>query len=104
MQCAEIKGLKINEVKLAYSEEELIQHYKMTFLVHFRDGISPILYGSIYHFDFDQNFFCMALPNGSIASFYDHYINGKSNVIQEICYPIKTCEIYSDNFILRKMN
>lgn len=104
-QCKETKGLKQKKVILAKSEEELINHYGITFLVYFNDQVSPILYGSLYYFDPDNNLYCMSLPNEKIAVFRDKKIDQyRNNIIQEICYPIRPCEIYDNkNFILNKI-
>ncbi|MFN3604951.1 MAG: hypothetical protein ACK4UJ_09605 [Leptonema sp. (in: bacteria)] len=104
-RCKHTKGLKQKKVILAKTEKELIEHYGITFLIYFNDGVSPILYGTLYHFDPENNLYCLALPNGKIALFRDKQIDFyRNNIIQEICYPIKPCEIYDEkNFILNRI-
>ncbi len=103
--CKESLGLKQKKVILAKSENELKEHYGITFLVSFNDHISPILYGTLYYIDSDKNLYCMALPNEKIAVFKDSKVDMyRNNIKQEICYPIKICEVYdTKNFILNKI-
>ncbi len=92
--CNHVKGLKVDKVILADNEKELIQHYKITNLIYFKDELSPILYGSLYYMDFDNKIFCMALINKKIAIINNNLIENQDNMVQEICYPIKQCEVY----------
>ncbi len=93
--CNHSNVLKQKEVKLVKDEEELIEYYKITFLVSFRDELSPILYGTLYYIDPQSQIHCMALPNKKIAVFKNQILkNQKDLVIQEICYPINQCKIY----------
>lgn len=90
--CNEVRGLNASEVRSARSEQALIDHYGMTFMVRFNDGISPQLYGTLYYQNRDENLYCMALPDGRFASFSDSRIDEfKTNVIQEICHPLNSC-------------
>lgn len=103
--CNKTQGIKQKQVILAKSEKQLIEHYGITFLVSFNDQISPILYGTLYYIDPEKNLYCMALPNEKIAVFKDRKLDAyRNNVMQEICYPIKLCEIYdSKNYIFNKI-
>ncbi len=91
-KCNVIKGINKKTVKIAYSEDDLIKFYGMTNLVYLKNEESPILYGSLYYFDFENEMYCMALANGYFAVIY----NKNNNMIQEICYPINICQIYDD--------
>ena len=75
-----------------FSEQELIKHYGISFLIRFRDQASPQLYGALYYLDQEQNLYCMALPDGRFAVFSNSRIGGKDNIIQEICHPLKKCK------------
>ncbi|MCB1164660.1 MAG: hypothetical protein KDK37_02710 [Leptospiraceae bacterium] len=93
-QCNEVRGLKQSEVKAAHSEQELIDHYGITFIVRFQDKKSPVLYGTLYYQNPRKNLYCMALPDGRFASFSDSQIDtNRKNFIQEVCHPLQTCEI-----------
>ncbi|GIX43312.1 MAG: hypothetical protein KatS3mg129_3045 [Leptospiraceae bacterium] len=94
--CNKIKGLKKEKVILSYSEKELIQNYGITNLIYFKDSQSPILYGSLYYMDFDNDIYCMALMNGMIAVIKKPNQNN-NKMIQEICYPLTKCAIYDQN-------
>ena len=89
--CTTTLGLKQKVVKQAQSEDELIRHYGLTFLVRFQDGESPALYGTVYHQDPDANKYCMALPDGRFATYTQSKIGVKDNMYQEICYPLRDC-------------
>ncbi len=89
--CDTTRGLKQKVVKRVTSEEELRRHYGLTFLVQFQDGVSPRLYGTLYHQNEDANFYCMALPDGRFATFSDSKVGDRNNVSQEVCFPIKEC-------------
>lgn len=90
-KCPKSRGLKQKVIKPVYSHSEMINHYGISFLIRFQDKISPDLYGVLYHQNKDKNLYCMALPDGRFALFHDQIINSKSNIIQEICYPLKNC-------------
>lgn len=91
-ECNITMGLKQKSVRAVYSERELIQHYGLSFQVHFNDRISPDLYGALYYQNPESNLYCMALPDGRFAVFQDSQIDEhRRNVIQELCYPIKDC-------------
>lgn len=91
-KCNIIKGINRKIVQVARNEQELIQFYGMTNLVYFNNEQSPILYGSLYYFDFENDTYCMALANGYFAVIH----NKNKNMIQEICYPLNECEIYDE--------
>jgi hypothetical protein len=96
--CNKIKGLNKEKVVLSFSEKELIQNYGITNLVYFKDNSGPILYGTLYYMDFDNDIYCMALMNGKIAVIKQPNLNGK--MFHQICYPLAKCEIYDEkNFI-----
>jgi len=102
-KCSTIKGLNKKKVILSYNEKELIQNYGMTNLVYFKDGISPILYGSFYYLDFDNDIYCMALLDGKIA-LIEKPNKEKKNMIHQICYPLMKCPIFDEkNFIYNLM-
>lgn len=92
-ECKEIKGINKSQVMVARNEQELIQFYGMTNLVYFKGETTPILYGSLYYLDFDNEIYCMALLHGYFAVIY----NKKNTMVQEICYPIKECSVYDKN-------
>lgn len=89
--CPATRGIKQKTVRRVTTEQELRDHYGLTFAVRFNDGVSPTLYGSIYYQNRAENRYCMALVNGSFAVFADRKIGVKRNVIQEVCYPIQPC-------------
>ena len=92
-QCNEIRGLKQSRVASADSEQELIDHYGITFLVRFQDKESPTLYGTLYYQNPRENLYCMALTDGRFASFGDKQISqNRRNFIQEVCYPLQNCD------------
>ncbi|MBI41142.1 MAG: hypothetical protein CMF59_16215 [Leptospiraceae bacterium] len=92
-QCNEVRGLKQKIVKAGDSEQELIDHYGITFLVRFQDKESPALYGTLYYQNPRKNLYCMALTDGRFASFSDSQIDAnRRNFIQEVCHPLKKCE------------
>ncbi len=96
--CNSIKGLNKEKVVLSFSEMELIQHYGITNLVYFKDNSGPVLYGTLYYMDFDNDIYCMALMNGKIAVIKEPNLNSK--MFHQICYPLTKCEIYDEkNFI-----
>lgn len=91
-ECNTTTGLKQKVVRAVYSERELIQHYGLSFQVHFNDKKSPDLYGALYYQNRDTNLYCMALPDGRFAIFMDSQIDEhRRNVIHEVCYPLKDC-------------
>jgi len=91
-ECNTTTGLKQKVVRAVYSERELVQHYGLSFQVHFNDKKSPDLYGALYYQNRDTNLYCMALPDGRFAVFQDSQIDEhKRNVIHEVCYPLKDC-------------
>ncbi|MCB1173796.1 MAG: hypothetical protein KDK39_09535 [Leptospiraceae bacterium] len=90
-ECPQSRGLKQKVIKSVHSEAELEAHYGLTFLIHFQDGVSPDLYGTLYHQNKAANIYCMALPDGRFARFGNSKVNGKDNMVQEICKPIKHC-------------
>ena len=91
-ECNTTTGLKQKVVRAVYSERELVQHYGLSFQVHFNDKKSPDLYGALYYQNRDTNLYCMALPDGRFAVFQDSHIDEhKRNVIHEVCYPLKDC-------------
>lgn len=91
-ECNEIRGLRQKELKQVKTEQELRNHYGMTFHVWFNDGITEELYGALYYQNREENLYCMALPDGSFAVFEDSQItNFRKNVAHEICYPLREC-------------
>ncbi|MCB1326068.1 MAG: hypothetical protein KDK35_12600 [Leptospiraceae bacterium] len=91
-QCNTTRGLRQQEVRVVHSESELREHYGLTFIVRFNDGVSPALYGTLYYQDQSLNRYCMALPDGRFAVFSDSSIDAETNnFVQEVCYPIKDC-------------
>ncbi len=90
-QCSTTRGLKQREVIRAQSEAQLREHYGLTFLITFNDGVSPPVYGSLYYNSPEQNLYCMALPDGRFAVFSDSEVGARRNMMQEVCYPIKDC-------------
>lgn len=90
--CPTTSGIKQSVVRRVSSEGELRKHYGLTFKVHFNDGVSPTLYGTLYYQNRDRNLYCMALPDGRFASFEDSQVSEhRRNVMQEICFPIQDC-------------
>lgn len=90
--CRTTSGIKQPVVRRVSSEAELRKHYGLTFKVHFNDGVSPTLYGTLYYQNKDRNLYCMALPDGRFASFEDSQVSEhRRNVMQEICFPIQDC-------------
>ncbi|MBX7057954.1 MAG: hypothetical protein K1X75_07795 [Leptospirales bacterium] len=90
-QCSTTRGLKQSRVIAVQSENELREHYGLTFLVSFNDGVTPPVYGALYYNDPAENLYCMALADGRFAVFSDSAVGPRRNVMQEICYPIKEC-------------
>lgn len=90
-RCNTVRGIKQKVIRRVRSEQELRDHYGLTFLVRFNDGVSPPLYGSMYYQNRDENRYCMALVDGGFAVFSDRKVGIKRNVIQEVCYPIQVC-------------
>ncbi len=90
--CSTTMGLKQKKVIPVFSEKEMQEHYGITFLVRFNDDNSDSLYGVLYYQNQRKNIYCMALPNGTFASFSDSSIGQRKNIIQEICYPLHECE------------
>lgn len=89
--CNTARGIKPRDIRRVRSEQELRDHYGLTFLIRFNDGVSPPLYGSMYYQNRDENRYCMALVDGGFAMFSDSRIGKKRNLIQEVCYPIQPC-------------
>ena len=89
--CKTVKGLKQKKIIPIYTEKQLRDHYKITFLIRFNDNKSPTLYGALYHQDQEKNLYCMALLKGKFAVFSDSPIGRRRNVIQEVCAPIREC-------------
>ncbi len=91
-ECDTTQGIRQKQVIQASSDQELKDHYGLTFLVWFNDGISPVLYGTLYYQSEKRNLYCMALPDGRFAVFHDRQIDRhRRNVVHEVCYPIKEC-------------
>ena len=90
--CDEGRGLKQKKVIAVHSENQMREHYGLTFKIRFQDGVSPRLYGALYYQNPKKNLYCMSLPNGRFASFSDSKIGRLRNIVQELCYPIQECK------------
>ena len=91
--CSSVNVLKQKNLKRVSSEDELIKHYGLTFLVRFNDGKTRPIYGTLYYSSSEENKYCMVLPDGNFAVIKDKQIDQyRKNVIQEVCYPIQECE------------
>lgn len=90
--CNSTRGIKQKVVKKVFSEEEMRQHYGLTFLVYFNDRKSPPLYGVLYYQNRKENKYCMAMPDGKFAVFKDRAVDQyKRNIVHEVCYPLREC-------------
>lgn len=90
-ECNTVRGLTQSVVKQVDSEQQLVDHYGLSFHVWFQDGVSPELFGALYYQNRNEGKYCMALPDGEFAVFYDSMIGHKPNVSHEVCYPLKDC-------------
>ncbi|MCB1322668.1 MAG: hypothetical protein KDK34_20580 [Leptospiraceae bacterium] len=89
--CPQIDMLRQKDLKPVHSVDELKRHYGLTFFISFKDGISPSLYGTLYHHDREKLQYCMVLPDGQFAVIQDSVQGDRFNMQQEVCYPIKDC-------------
>lgn len=90
-QCSVTRGLRQKEVARVTSEQQMRDHYGLTFLITFNDGKSPALYGAMYYQSQEENRYCVALPDGRFAVVEDSLIGSRRNMMQEVCFPIKDC-------------